>query len=135
MLSAWFKLYTNTIHHIFDTMSIDYDQFFCQQDLTVDKTVTSLSVINSITNHDLESMLTNSYSSSSCYDYIGEERRKLMSEEISKINPFNKKRPPVTFYDKSMGTPFAGMTIDKVDRFLKRNCANFKRRFKRVSNH
>ena len=57
-----------------------------------------------------------------------------MSEQVSKINPFSKKRPPVTFYDKRKGTPFAGMTMEKVDRFMARNCANFKRRFKRVSN-
>ena len=103
------------------------------QDLTVDKTVTSLSVVNSITNHDLESILSNRYSSSTCYDYVGEEKKKIMAEEISRINPFSKKRPPISLYDKSKGTPFAGMSIEKVDRFLARNCVNFKRRFKRLS--
>ena len=100
--------------------------------MTVDKTVTSLSVINSITNHDLESMLSNSYSSSSSYDYIGEEKRKIMAEEIARINPFCKDRTPISLFDRSKGSPFSGMTDDKLDRFLKRNCTNFKRKFRKM---
>ena len=52
-----------------------------------------------------------------------------MSEEIKRINPFSKSREKITFYDKSMGTPFAGMTLDKIDGFLIRNQKNYKRRF------
>ena len=98
----------------------------------MDKTVTSLSVINSITTHDMESMLSNSYSSNTSYDYIGEEKRKIMAEEISRVNPFSQNRIPINLYDKSTGSPFSGMSIEKIDRFVNRNCANFKRKFKKL---
>ena len=99
----------------------------------MDKTVTSLSVINRITTHDLESMLSSSLSSSTSYDYIGEEKRKMMADKISEINPFSENRLKYDFYDKSMGSPFAGMSIEKIDKFLDRNCDNYKRRFKKIS--
>ena len=98
----------------------------------MDKAVSSLSVVNSITNHDLESMLCTSYSSTTSYDYIGEEKRRIIAEEVSRVNPFSKNREKITFYEKSSGSPFAGMTNEKIDKFLKRNCANFKRRFKKL---
>ena len=55
-----------------------------------------------------------------------------MAEEISKANPFSKNRTKVKFNDKSQGTPFAGMTTEKIDRFMTRNVGNFKRRFKKI---
>ena len=103
------------------------------KDLTVDKTVTSLSVINRITTHDLESMLSNSLSSNTSYDYIGEEKKKIMADKISEINPFSKNRMKFDFYDKSRGSPFAGMSIVKIDKFVVRNCGHFKRRFKKIT--
>ena len=102
------------------------------KDLIVDKTVTSLSVINTITGHDMESMQCSSYSSRTSYDYIGDEKRKIIREEISKINPFSKSRPKVDLYEKRSGSPFSGMTLEKVDRFVDRNCANYKRKFKKL---
>ena len=98
----------------------------------MDKAVSSLSVVNSITSHDLQSMLCTSYSSSTSYDYIGEEKRKMIAEEVSRVNPFSRNREQITFYDKSSGSPFSGMTCEKIDKFLKRNCTNFKRRFKKL---
>ena len=99
------------------------------KDLNVEKTVSSISVVNRIVGHDLESMLCNSLSSNTSYDYIGEERRKLMNEKVSEVNPFSKSREKVNFFDKSKGTPFAGMTLEKVQRFLDRNRTNYRRRF------
>ena len=95
----------------------------------MDKAVSSISVVNRIASHDIESMLFSSLSSSTSYDYIGDERRKLMAEKVAEINPFSKSRNKIEFYDKSMGTPFAGMTLDKVKRFLERNKKNYRRRF------
>ena len=102
------------------------------KDLTVDKTVTSLSVVTSITGHDLQSMLSNNYSSNTSYDYLGEEKKKIMAEEIYKINPFSKSRKPITLFEKRPGSPFSGMSIEKIEKFVTRNCSNYKRKFKKM---
>ena len=47
-----------------------------------------------------------------------------MSEKIREVNPFSTTRDKVIFYEKSMGTPFAGMTLDKMKSFLTRNKTN-----------
>ena len=62
-------------------------------------------------------------------DYIGQERRSMIAEEIEKIDPFCKTREPVKFYEKSRGSPFSGFTNDKIDRFVDRNKENFCRKF------
>ena len=74
-------------------------------------------------------MLFTSSGSTSSHDYMGDDRRAVMAEEIAKVNPFNTNRKKVTFFDKSMGSPYAGLTKEKVDRFVVRNKSNFKRKF------
>ena len=98
------------------------------KDITVDKAVSSISVINQIASHDIESMLCSSLSSTTTYDYIGEERRKVMSEKVKEIDPFSQTRDKIDFFDKPKGTPFAGMTLEKIKSFLDRNKTNYKRR-------
>ena len=92
--------------------------------------MTSLSVISNITSHDVESMLGNNYSSTTTSDYIGAEKRKVIADEIKKINPFSKSRSKIKLYDKSMGSPFSGMSLEKIDKFVNRNCGHFKKRKK-----
>ena len=89
----------------------------------------SLSIVNQLTAHDKKSMLCDSSASRSSHDYIGEERRYVITEEIEKINPFNKNRNKVVFFDKSRGSPFSGLNMKKVDKFVDRNRGNFKRNF------
>ena len=104
------------------------DNFFWK-DLNVQKTISSLSIVNQITSHDLNSMLFNSSGSSSSHDLIGDDRRAVMAEEIAKIKPFNTNRGKVVFFDKSMGSPFSGLNKTKVDSFVKRNKKNYVRKF------
>ena len=99
------------------------------KDLNVDKTISSLSIVNQITKHDLNSMLFTSSGSTSSHDYIGDDHRAEMAEEILKVNPFKLEREKVTFFDKSMGSPYAGLTEAKVNSFVERNKKNFKRKF------
>ena len=74
-------------------------------------------------------MLLNSTASSSSHDLIGDDRRAIMADEVGKIKPFNTNRNKVDFFDKSMGSPFAGLTIAKIDSFVERNKKNFVRKF------
>ena len=99
------------------------------KDLNVDKTISSLSILNQISEHDLNSMLLSSSGNTSSHDLIGDDRREIMAEEIAKINPFNLDRDKITFYDKSMGSPFTGLTEEKVKKFVDRNKKNFVRKF------
>ena len=98
------------------------------KDLSVDKAVSSISVINMITNHDRDSMLSTNLSSSTSYDYIGIERKNLMAEKIREVNPFSTDREKISFYDRSNGSPFAGMNLDKISDFLARNKTNYRRK-------
>ena len=95
------------------------------KDLNVDKTISSLSIVNQVTEHDMKSMLCESSGSHASNDYIGMERR----EEISKMNPFSRKRDKLEFYDKCRGSPFSGLNMEKVGRFVDRNKKNFSRKF------
>ena len=99
------------------------------KDLNVDKTISSLSIVNQETEHDIKSMLCESSGSHASNDYIGIERREVMREEISKMNPFSRKRDKLEFYDKCRGSPFSGLNMEKVGRFVDRNKKNFSRKF------
>ena len=99
------------------------------RDLNVDKAISSLSIVNQVTDHDKKSMLCESTASHASNDYIGVERREVMREEIDKINPFSKNRQKMDFFDKSRGSPFSGMNMEKVGRFVTRNKKNFNRKF------
>ena len=99
------------------------------KDLNVDKTISSLSIVNQITNHDLKSMLSDRSRGHDTHDYIGEDRRAVMEEEIDKVNPFNKSRVKIDFFEKSRGSPFSGMNMEKIERFVTRNKKNFNRKF------
>ena len=71
-------------------------------------------------------MLDNA-SSSSSYDYIGEEKREAIAKEIFKVNPFSRDREKLDFYDKSLGSPFAGMDLPSLSRFMDRNRDKFRK--------
>ena len=99
------------------------------KDLNVSKTISGLSIVNQITAHDMKSMLSEGSGSHASHDYIGEERRKDITDKVAKINPFNKSREKLEFYDKSRGSPFSGLNMEKVNRFVSRNKKNFRRNF------
>ena len=91
----------------------------------MEKNITSLSIVNQVTAHDMKSMLFNKASSSS-YDYIGDDKREEIAREILKVNPFSKDRDQFDFYDKASGSPFAGMDLKSLGRFMDRNKDKFR---------
>ena len=98
------------------------------KDLNIDKTISSLSVVTQLTDHDRKSMLNYSGTHSS-HDYIGSDRREVMRDEIAKIDPFSRNRVKCDFFDKSRGSPFSGLNLEKIGRFVDRNKKNFSRKF------
>ena len=96
------------------------------KDLILEKNISSMSIINQVTAHDKHSML-DSTSGGSSYDYIGQERRDVFDKEIRSVNPFSSDRDKVTFYDKSKGSPFSGMDLPNLSRFVDRNRNRFRK--------
>ena len=97
-------------------------------DKILDKSISSLSTINKIVDHDMRSMLTGETGMQSSYDHIGDDAREYMKEKIEELDPFNLSRSPISLYDKSKGlSPFTGMTSGRIEQFVKRNKTNYKR--------
>ena len=99
------------------------------KDVNLEKTISSLSIVSQVTEHDKKSMLSPSSGSHASHDYIGLERREVMTAEIAKIDPFNKNRDKIDFFEKTAGSPFSGLNMNKIERFTERNRKNFKRKF------
>ena len=96
----------------------------------LDKSISSLSTINKITDHDMKSMGSGGLGMQASHDYIGPENKEYMKDKIAEINPFSTTRPRITLLDKSQGlSPFTGMTSERVSQFTKRNKSNLKRNF------
>ena len=88
-------------------------------DLTLQTLVRSLSVMTQLHNHNLKSRLYEVQSRHTSTDTVGVEKRTRLRELMNKTNPFNLERTPVTnFSHKSSGSPFAGLTVDKMLSFL-----------------
>ena len=51
---------------------------------------------------------------------VGEERIELLEELISEVDPFNLNRDPIeNFLEKSRGSPFAGLSVEELNRFVR----------------
>ena len=96
------------------------------KDSLVERRITGQNALNLILEHDRLSLLQNKISQSS-YDFIGQERRESIAEQLSKVEPFSKLRPKITFEEKSTGSVFSSLTLAKLDRFVKLKKSNFNR--------
>jgi hypothetical protein len=64
------------------------------------------------------------------HDLIGEERINVMKARVEEANPFSKSREKVfDFIVTPKGSPFHGMDREQLDKFTKRQLANFQRNF------
>ena len=96
------------------------------RDSLVEKRITGQNALHLILEHDRESLLLNKISQSS-YDYVGPERRKTIAEQLDKVEPFSKSRSKVSFKEKSSGSVFSNMTLQKLERFVSLKKSNFNR--------
>ena len=96
------------------------NQHSALRDLSVQTLIRSMSVMQAVHRHNLKSRLFEFQSRYTSSDTVGEEKRTLLKELIEKTDPFNLGRPPVTdFTHKSSGSPFSGLTREKMDSFIK----------------
>jgi hypothetical protein len=98
------------------------------KDEVIDKLIASLSTVNKIMNHDLKSMGCEGFGIQASYDYIGDDARIFMKETVAAMDPFSLEREKVVLLDKSKGlSPFSGMTIDRLSKFVKLGKNNYLR--------
>ena len=96
------------------------------KDSLVEKRITGQNSLHLILEHDRSSLLLNKLNQSS-YDFIGPERRQSIAEELAKVEPFSKSRPKVSFDEKSTGSVFSSLTMEKLDKFVTLKKSNFNR--------
>ena len=96
------------------------NQHSALRDLSVQTLIRSMSVMQGIHRHNLKARLFEFQSRHTSSDTVGEEKRALLAELVERSDPFNLGRAPVTDFDnKSSGSPFAGLTMEMMDSFIK----------------
>ena len=98
-------------------------------DNVLSKAILGGNVLSQIKAQDDESMLLAGRGGRSSHRYINDDQRLKIREEVEKVRPFDLKREKIDYYEKSSGSVFSGLTVDRLERFLKRNKVNFTRSF------
>ena len=98
-------------------------------DSMLSKTVLGDNVLNLLQEHDNESMLLQTSGGRTSHRYIGEEERKKIREELEQVMPFDLNREKREHYDKSSGSVFSGLSVERVEKFVARNKHNLKRSY------
>ena len=99
-------------------------------DIKLEKEVGGLSVISELVEHNRRSVLRSRIGKEHSKDLVGEDVRNQIEENVSKFDPFNRKREVHQIYfDKSKGGPFVGLTVSDLDRFLVRKCREYNMKY------
>ena len=100
------------------------------QDSDVVKAVGAITVETKLVEHHRHCLGLGCKTKQHAHDLLGEDRVKVMRSRISEANPFSSSRQKVTdFTVTPKGSPFHGMDEDQLERFTKRQWANFQRNF------
>ena len=90
-------------------------------DIKLEKEIGGLSVLTEIVEHNRRSVLRNRVGKEHAKDLIGDAVREQIDENVSKFDPFNRAREEHhSFFDKSNGGPFVGLTVNDLERFVVR---------------
>ena len=89
-------------------------------DIKLQKEVGGLSVLTEMVQHDRRSVLRNRLGKEHSKDLVGDNIRDQLEENVAKYDPFSRQRTKQTFFDKSKGGPFAGLTEKDLERFIAR---------------
>ena len=97
-------------------------------DSVVTKSVLGDNVLSLIRSQDNDSMLHQA-AKGSTQQYFTEEQKQRIRSDLDRIQPFSQDRVKIEYFDKIPGSPFAGMTEERVQWFLKRNQSKFKKKY------
>ena len=96
------------------------------RDLQIQTLIKSLSVMDNLHRHNLKSRLYETKGRQRSGDLVGKQRWELLTEITTEVNPFNLSREMVSDFElKSKGSPFVGLKIPELQRFM----TNVKRDF------
>ena len=98
-------------------------------DSVLSKAVLGDNVLHQIQEHDEESMLLRFSGGRTSYRYIGEAERVKIRAEIEQVKPFDLNREKREYFEKTSGSVFSGLSLERVDKFLARNKVNFNRSY------
>ena len=97
-------------------------------DSVVTKSVLGENVISMIRSQDNDSMLHH-VASSSTQQYMTDDQKMRVRSELDRVQPFSQERTKIDYFDKIPGSPFSGLTQERILWFLKRNQTNFKKSY------
>ena len=98
------------------------------RDIVVTKSVLGENVISMIRSHDNDSIQYHAPNSKT-QQYMTEDEKLRISSELNRVQPFSQERQKIEYYDKISGSPFTGLTKERIMWFLKRNQSNFKKSY------
>ena len=96
-------------------------------DANISKSMLGSNTLSILESHDKDSILSSHSGGKSSHSYFSDEERAKIKEEVEKIEPFDRNRDRVEFYDKSKGSVFGGLAESDLQRFLVRNKKLFSR--------
>ena len=97
-------------------------------DSVVTKSVLGENVVSMLRSHDNDSIQYHAPSSKT-QQYMTEDEKLRIRSELVRIQPFSHERQKIEYFDKISGSPFTGLTKDRILWFLKRNQSNFRKSY------
>ena len=88
--------------------------------LLVEKVVAGMSALDKLCQHNRSSLLHGKDGKEFSHDLIGDQTRQILEEQISKSNPFGSRKQNVQFKQKVRGSPYSGLKMSEVERFVNR---------------
>ena len=98
-------------------------------DIKLEKEIGGLSVITEIVQHNRSSVLRGRVGKEHAKDMVGDEVREQLEENAAKFNPFKRDRViKYVFLDKSKGSPYKGLTVANLDKFIENKKREYKQK-------
>ena len=65
----------------------------------------------------------------SSHNYISDDKKRRIREDIERVRPFDREREKIEYDDRSTGSVFSGLDITRLEWFLERNRVSFYRSY------
>ena len=96
-------------------------------DTNISKSMLGSNVLSQLESHDKESILSKNYGGKSSHSYFSTEEKARIKQEVDGVEPFDRNREKIDYFDKSSGSVFGGLAVSDLQRFLERNKKLFSR--------
>lgn len=88
-----------------------------------------VSVLDKLCTHNRASLLKSRAGKESSHDLVGDQARQSLEEQVSVADPFGKRCGKVQFKEKVRGSPYGGLKLTEVQRFLKRTKKTYEEKY------